>query len=252
MVSSDLTMAAAAVPGGAAAEPGAGAVEPGAAAAEPGAGAVEPGAGAVVPSAAAAEPRGPVRGSERGAATRSALLAAAREVFISEGYAQAAVTEIVARAGASVGCLYHHFTGKAELYLTLYDELQNDHAERTRRTVRRARDAGVTDPMQLFLAGARAYLDVGIEQRELCRVFSCGDGPPGFEVVWQRRLADWTARNTEFFAGVGEPLDEAVAIVMCGAMLIALAEMSRAEDSGQAHRIADGVLSVLSRLETRR
>jgi AcrR family transcriptional regulator len=213
--------------------------------------AVAPDAAAATPDAAAVGPGGPVRTSERGAATRSALLAAAREVFISEGYAQAAVTEIVARAGTSVGCLYHHFAGKAELYLSLYDELQHDHTERTRRTVRRARDAGVTDPMQLFLAGAAGYLDVGIEQRELSRVFSCGDGPPGFEVVWQRRLAEWVAKNTEFFAGVGEPLDEAVAIVMSGAMLLALGEISRAQDSAQAHRIADGVLSVLSRLETR-
>jgi AcrR family transcriptional regulator len=203
------------------------------------------------PDAAAVEPGGPVHGSERGAATRCALLAAAREVFIREGYAQAAVTEIVARAGASVGCLYHHFAGKAELYLTLYEELENDHAERTRQTVRRAREAGVTDPMQLFLAGARAYLDVGIEQRELSLVFSCGDGPPGFEVVWQRQLSEWVAKNTEFFAQMGEPLDDAVAIVMCGAMVVALAEVSRAEDTAQAYRIADRVLSVLSRLETR-
>jgi AcrR family transcriptional regulator len=203
------------------------------------------------PVAAAPTSAAPVRGSERGAATRGALLAAAREVFISEGYAQAAVTEIVARAGASVGSLYHHFAGKAELYQTLFDELQSDHTERTRQAVRQARDAGMTDPMQLFLTGARAYLDVGIEQRALSGVFSRGDGPPGFELVWYQRLAEWVAKNTEFFARVGEPLDEAVAIVMSGAMILAVAEVSRAEDSARARCIADGVISVLSRLETR-
>src|SRR6266568_9099546 len=90
------------------------------------------------------------RTSERGAATRSGLLAAAREVFTSVGYAQAGVTEIVTRAGASVGSLYHHFSGKADLYLTLFEELNNEQAERTRRAVRSARDAGITDPQQLF------------------------------------------------------------------------------------------------------
>src|SRR5690349_10260242 len=70
--------------------------------------------------------------SERGAATRTGLLAAAKAVFIKEGYAQAAVTEIVARAGASVGSLYHHFSGKADLYLALFDEMENDYIERTR------------------------------------------------------------------------------------------------------------------------
>src|SRR5260221_471585 len=73
------------------------------------------------------------KASERGAATRSALLAAAREVFTTEGYAQAAVTDIVNRAGARVGSLYHHFSGKADRYLTLHDELNHDQVERTRR-----------------------------------------------------------------------------------------------------------------------
>jgi AcrR family transcriptional regulator len=189
--------------------------------------------------------------SERGAATRSGLLAAARAVFIKEGYAQAGVTEIVARAGASVGSLYHHFSGKADLYLALFDELENSYIERTRNTVRGAKDAGVTDPMVLFLIGARGYLDVSIEQRELAGVFARGDGPPGFEMVWQQRLRDWVGKNTEFFARSGEPLDEAVAIVMTGAMMLAVSEVARATDSARARQIADGVISVLSRLEIR-
>mgnify|MGYP001221666618 CR=1 FL=1 len=189
--------------------------------------------------------------SERGAATRSGLLAAARAVFIKEGYAQAGVTEIVARAGASVGSLYHHFAGKADLYLALFDELENSYIERTRNAVRGAKDAGVTDPMVLFLIGARGYLDVSIEQRELARVFARGDGPPGFEMVWQQRLRDWVGKNTEFFARSGESLDEAAAIVMTGAMMLAVSEVARAADSTRAREIADGVISVLSRLETR-
>jgi AcrR family transcriptional regulator len=191
------------------------------------------------------------RMSERGAATRSGLLAAARAVFIKEGYAQAAVTEIVARAGASVGSLYHHFSGKAELYLALFDELENDYIERTRNAVRRARDSGVADPMVLFLVGARGYLDVCIEQRELAGVFARGDGPPGFDLVWQQRLRAWVGKNTEFFARSGEPLDEAAAIVLTGALMLAVAELSRSEDGLHARQIADSVISVLSRLEAR-
>src|ERR1035438_2909379 len=44
-----------------------------------------------------------VRTSERGAATRAALMAAARDVFTSVGYAQAGVTDVVTRAGAERG-----------------------------------------------------------------------------------------------------------------------------------------------------
>jgi len=191
------------------------------------------------------------RTSERGAATRNGLLAAAREVFTSVGYAQAGVTDIVARAGASVGSLYHHFSGKADLFVTLYEELHRDQVERTRLAVRRARDAGVIDPRQLFLAGARGYLDGCVAQRELSALFVRGDGPPGFDLVRRQRLAEWSERNTEFFARSGEPLDEAVAIVMTGAMMLAVSELARAPDSGRARLIADGVISVLSRLEIR-
>jgi AcrR family transcriptional regulator len=189
------------------------------------------------------------RVSERGASTRGGLLAAAREVFTLEGYAQAGVTDIVALAGASVGSLYHHFSGKADLYTTLFEELDNDQAERARNEVRASRAAGVTDPMQLFVAGARGYLDVCIEQRELAGMFARGDGPPGFELMWRQRLLDWVGKNTGFFARSGEPLDEAAAIVMTGAMMLAVAEVSKAEDSTRARQLADGVLAVLSRLQ---
>ena len=187
------------------------------------------------------------RASERGAATRSALLTAAREVFTTEGYAQAGVTDIVNKAGASVGSLYHHFSGKADLYLTLFEELNNEQAGRTRRAMRGARDAGITDPKQLFLVGAREYLDVCAEQRELFRLFVAGDGPPGFDLVRRQRLADWMSLNTDFFVRSGEPLDEAVAIVMTGALGLCAAELSLSADAEHTRKIADGVIEVLSR-----
>jgi AcrR family transcriptional regulator len=189
------------------------------------------------------------RPSERGAATRTGLLAAAREVFTSVGYAQAGVTDIVTRAGASVGSLYHHFSGKADLFVTLYEELHRDQVERTRLAVKRARDAGVTDPRQLFLTGARGYLDGCVAQRELSALFVRGDGPPGFDLVRRERLVDWSGRNAEFFARSGEPLDEAVAIVMTGALMLAVAEISLGADEERARQLADGVIQVLSRIE---
>jgi AcrR family transcriptional regulator len=194
-----------------------------------------------------AEP--PPRGSERAAATRAGLLAAAREVFTSTGYAQAGVTGIVAAAGASVGSLYHHFTGKADLYLTLFEEFHAGMVERTRRAVRAAREGGADDPKQLFLAGARAYLDGCIAERDLSAMFVRGDGPPGFDLVMRRRLREWADRNVEFFARGSEPVDEAVAIVLTGALMLAVAEVSLGGDADAARALADGVLDVMSRID---
>jgi AcrR family transcriptional regulator len=199
-----------------------------------------------------------VRSADRGAATRAALLAAAREVFISVGYAQAGVTEIVARAGASVGSLYHHFTGKADLYVALFEEFHQGQAWRARQAARGAREAArgagedrVSDPRQLFLAAARAYLDGCLEERELSRLFVSGDAPPGFDLIMRQRLREWASRNADFFARSAEPMDEAVAVVMTGALMLAVAEVSLDEDAAHARRLASGVLDVLSGVSPR-
>jgi AcrR family transcriptional regulator len=198
-------------------------------------------------------PRAPAeplpRGSERAAATRAGLLAAARDVFTSVGYAQAGVTDIVAAAGASVGSLYHHFSGKADLYLTLFEEFHAGMVERTRSAVRAAREHGAEDPKQLFLAGARAYLDGCIAERDLSALFVRGDGPPGFDLVMRRRLRGWADRNVEFFARGAEPVDEAAAIVLTGALMLAVAEVSLGGDAEAGRALADGVLDVISRID---
>jgi AcrR family transcriptional regulator len=183
---------------------------------------------------------------DRAPTTGEALLAAAREVFILEGYTRAGVTDIVALAGASVGSLYHHFSGKADLYLALFEQLQQRYDASTRRAVRQCRRAGVSDPLRVLLAGARAYLDVCIDQRDLVAMFGRGDGPPGFGRLWGQRLSDWVARNTQLFARSGVPLDEAAGIVLTGALWLVSLEVARAPDEDHARQLADSALQVLS------
>src|SRR5437764_7771251 len=124
---------------------------------------------AIRPGQTAAE-----RSSERAAATRRSLLAAAREVFSSSGFAEANIADVVSRAGASVGSLYHHFGGKADLYLALFEDYQMRQEERAAAAVRGARTEGERDPFDLFLVGAGAYLRGCWEERELARMFLDG------------------------------------------------------------------------------
>lgn len=190
------------------------------------------------------------KASERGAATRSVLLAAGCEVFTSHGYAAANVTDIVARAGASVGSLYHHFDGKAELYRTLFDEFQRRQEERTRNAIRATRDAGETDAIRLFIAGARAHLDGCLAEPALSRLFMGGDGPPGFELVVRARLREWTRRNAALLQASDEPFDEALVLVLTSATAGAVAEISTSDDERRARRLAQESLSIIARLAT--
>jgi AcrR family transcriptional regulator len=185
-----------------------------------------------------------VRTSERGAATRAALLEAAREVFVSSGFAEAGVTDVVARAGASVGSLYHHFSGKADLYLTLFEEFQTRQTQRTKQSVQAARAEGESDPMRLFIAGARAYLEGCLTERELAALFLRGDGPPGFEVIMRDRLRQWAKRNAALFEG-----DEgALVVVLTGALAAAVSEVSLSDDVTASRRLADDVLAIIGRI----
>jgi AcrR family transcriptional regulator len=53
--------------------------------------------------------------AERRAATRTALLDAAIECLVAEGYANTTTRRIAERAGVTPGALQHHFASKAEL-----------------------------------------------------------------------------------------------------------------------------------------
>ncbi|MEO3872588.1 TetR/AcrR family transcriptional regulator [Nonomuraea sp. B12E4] len=181
----------------------------------------------------------PPRTSERGAATRSSLLAAARAVFVSKGFAEAGVTDVVARADASVGSLYHHFSGKADLYLTLFEDFQATLTQRTKNAVRAARAAGESDPMRVFISAARAYLDECLEDRELAALFLRGDGPPGFEVVMRDRLRTWAQRNAALFED-----ETALAVVITGALAAAVSEVVRSGD----RVMAEDVLAIIGQI----
>ena len=52
-------------------------------------------------------------------ARRTQLLAAAKTVFVTQGYHSAAMDDIAVRAGVSKPVLYQHFPSKLELYLDL-------------------------------------------------------------------------------------------------------------------------------------
>ncbi|MFI7618052.1 TetR/AcrR family transcriptional regulator [Nonomuraea terrae] len=177
--------------------------------------------------------------SERGAATRSSLLAAAREVFVSKGFAEAGVTDVVSKAEASVGSLYHHFSGKADLYLTLWEEFQARQTQRTKQAARAARAAGESDPMRVFIGAARAYLDGCLEERELAALFLRGDGPPGFDVIMRDRLRTWAQRNAALFED-----EQALVVVITGALAAAVSEVVLSGD----RRLAEEVLAIIGRI----
>ncbi|MFE4520416.1 TetR/AcrR family transcriptional regulator [Kitasatospora sp. NPDC056783] len=54
--------------------------------------------------------------------TRARLLAAARELFLSAGFARTSIEDVCAAAGYTRGAFYSNFGGKEELLLALFDD----------------------------------------------------------------------------------------------------------------------------------
>src|ERR1700678_2713827 len=96
---------------------------------------------------------------QRAAQTQRALLDAAREIFAEQGFAEASIADVVERAGSSVGSLYHHFGGKSEIFLALWQEHQFAHEAAASEAVAAAKQAGEADATELFCAGTRAFLE---------------------------------------------------------------------------------------------
>ena len=169
-------------------------------------------------------------------------------VFSRSGFAEASIADVVAGAGASVGSLYHHFGGKADLYLALFEEYQRSQEERTGTAVRVARNAGESDPVRLFIAGAQAYLDGCWQERDIARVFLAGGGPPGFELVARRRYRDWTRRNATLLRADDAPFGEALTLVLTAVVGEAGAEVAVSDDEPRARALAGEVLGLISRI----
>jgi AcrR family transcriptional regulator len=94
--------------------------------------------------------------AERTAATRGALMSAARRLFTERGYEAVGTEEIVHAAGVTRGALYHHFGGKRELLDAVYEQLE---AESTERVARIVLGSELESPLEAMKAGIGAFLD---------------------------------------------------------------------------------------------
>ncbi len=186
----------------------------------------------------------------RTAETQRALLDAARAVFTERGFADASIADVVERAGSSVGSLYHHFGGKSELFIALWQDYQHAQEEAASAAVAQAKAAGVTDPFELFSAGARAFLEGNWQRRDLALLFYAGDGPPGFEVMRRRRAREWIGQNDALLRLSDTSFDRLYAVILTSLIGEGGREVAAARTRRQATKVIDAVIEYARRLMT--
>jgi AcrR family transcriptional regulator len=96
----------------------------------------------------------------RSAATREALVRAARPLFAEHGFRGVSTEAIVRAAGLTRGALYHQFADKTDLFAAVFEAVE---AEVTAGIDAVVSESGETDPIVLMHLGAQAWLDACID-----------------------------------------------------------------------------------------
>jgi len=123
------------------------------------------------------------RQASRSASTRAKLIRAARWLFARRGYAAVGTEEIVRRAGVTRGALYHQFADKEELFLAVYEQVEQELTERIGATL-----GEVSSPFEAMRGGIRAFLEA-CRAPEVQRIVLI-DGPPVLGWERWREVAD--------------------------------------------------------------
>jgi AcrR family transcriptional regulator len=110
--------------------------------------------------------------ADRSAATREALIAAARRLFAAQGFAEVATDAIATEAGVTRGALYHQFADKVALFDAVVDAVE---ADIVARLAEQAAAAGVSDPVEGMRRAVRSWLEICVEP-EIHRI-ALIDGP---------------------------------------------------------------------------
>lgn len=104
-------------------------------------------------------PAGPVSGNRRGAARRRAILKAARDLFLEQGFDAVTIDAIVARAGGSKATIYSYFGNKEGLFNALMTEVHDEIGEHS------SADLGFLPPREALTRIALESLNIAMSEQ---------------------------------------------------------------------------------------
>ena len=182
---------------------------------------------------------------QRSAATRQALIGAARRLWAARSYAEVGTPEIAAAAGVTRGAMYHQFADKAALFVAVVEAVEQDVVARLAEAVGAS---GAATPAAAIRATVEPWLDICVdpEVRQLLLL----DAP---SVLGWERCRDITQR---YSLGMTERLlveamnagqmavqpPRALAHILIGALDEAAMVIATAEDRDQARADVGEVL----------
>ncbi len=182
--------------------------------------------------------------AEKHAATRAALLATARALFATKGYAATGTEEVVAQAAVTRGALYYHFADKQALFAAVVEQVAQEALSAIEQAAAKAKS-----PVDALIRGTGAFMDACLEPG--ARQIYLIDAPS--VIGWQRwreidaRYGMGSLRQGIEAALAGLPRAqrlsaEALTYLLSGAMNEAVLWLAEAKDETAARKAADAAL----------
>ncbi|MGE0215196.1 TetR/AcrR family transcriptional regulator [Mycolicibacterium sp.] len=178
-------------------------------------------------------------------ATQQRILDAATEVFAARGFTAATMADIVDGSGASIGSIYHHFGGKRELFLAIFERLAAE-------IDRHIEEAAAAEPdrnrQRPFEGNIRAYLDAMWANRRAAMVLASGDTPAGFENLRRSSMHKGFRLWTSSLALDASPRGELFTRTLISIIAEASAMVILCEDQADVAPISDATIEAIDRL----
>jgi AcrR family transcriptional regulator len=186
--------------------------------------------------------------AERSAATKDALIRAARPLFAASGFAGVGTEAIVRAAGVTRGAMYHQFADKTELFAAVFEAVEVDLMAGIGAAVD---GVGETDPIALMKLGAHGWLDACANPEVHRIALIDGPGVLGWERWREIGLRHGMGLVQSLLAWaieVGRVRQQPVAPlahILIGALDEAALYIARSDDPAQARQEMNAVLDQL-------
>lgn len=178
-------------------------------------------------------------------ATQLRILDAATDVFAARGFTAATMADIVTQSGASIGSIYHHFGGKKELFLAIFERLAADIDRHIDTATQRAAHL---DRRHAFEANARAYLEAMWANRRAAMVMASGDTPAGFDGVRRNSMMKGFRRSTTVLELDRSPRGQLLTRILVAVMAEASSMVIMCDDVADVGPITDATIECIDRL----
>jgi len=178
-------------------------------------------------------------------ATQQRILDAATDVLAARGFTAATMADIVDHSGASIGSIYHHFGGKKELFLAIFERLAAD----IDRHIDGATDtSGELSGRVALEANARAYLNAIWANRRAAMVLASGDAPAGFDGVRRTGMLRGFRHWTSVLDLDTSPRGQLLTRILIAVMAEASGMVIMCEDPAEVGPITDATIELIDRL----